>query len=49
MTSYHRCSKCNSDRMIDGAFMAIKDVKITDKISRIFQSFQARKTVMIIR
>ncbi|MHB1191407.1 MAG: hypothetical protein ACYC6F_00050 [Longimicrobiales bacterium] len=22
MTSYHRCSKCNSDRMIDGAFVA---------------------------
>lgn len=22
MTSYHRCAKCSSDRMIDGAFMA---------------------------
>ncbi|NJD19586.1 MAG: hypothetical protein FIA95_09945 [Gemmatimonadetes bacterium] len=22
MTSYHRCPKCNSDRMIDGAYVA---------------------------
>jgi len=22
MGSYHRCSKCNSDRMIDGAYVA---------------------------
>lgn len=22
MTSYHRCTKCNSDRMIDGAYIA---------------------------